>query len=125
MEFEKMFFKLDDENLDTAGAAAKVLEGHGGIFFDLFKGLQTDNPTLRSNCFQVLTIVAEKNPEKIFDEWDFSQELGDKGIGSLLLLYRETHNKSRILEFVKQQLQGTNPLNRSKDTEFLRACASV
>lgn len=115
-----MYFHLDASDLDIEGAAAKVLEGHGGIFLDLFKGLESDEEILRSNCSKVLTIVGEKDPERIFSKWTFlTKELGDDAIESLEKFYEESQEKQRILDWVKLLSQNKNSETQRKGKEFL------
>ncbi|MHA2059995.1 MAG: hypothetical protein ACW976_04370 [Candidatus Ranarchaeia archaeon] len=77
-----MFFDLKDVNLDIDGAAAKIMDGHGGIFEDVLKGLLTRNETLRHNCYKVLLKISEKDPERLYPKWDFFVDLLKEGTTS-------------------------------------------
>jgi len=59
-----MLSELESKGVDIVNIAAKALDD-ATLLSELLKGLQSKNDTLRSNCFQVLHYISEKNPPAI------------------------------------------------------------
>ena len=65
-----MLSELKRKGTDIANIAVKALDD-ATLLSELFKGLQSKNDALRSNCFHVLHYISEKNPQRLYSQWDF------------------------------------------------------
>ena len=65
-----MLSELESQGVDVVKIAVTALDD-AMLLSELLKGLQSKNDTLRSNCFQVLHYISEKNPQRLYSQWDF------------------------------------------------------
>ena len=65
-----MLSGLEREGVDIANTALKAVED-AELLSELLNGLRSKKDTLRSNCFQVLHYISEKNPYILYSKWAF------------------------------------------------------
>ena len=65
-----MLRELERKGRDLANIAVKALED-AKFLSELLNGLYSKKDTVRSNCFQVIYHISEKNPHILYNEWDF------------------------------------------------------
>jgi len=61
---------LERKGVNIANTALKALDD-AELLSELLNGLHSKKDTLRSNCFQVLHYISEKNPYILYSKWDF------------------------------------------------------
>jgi hypothetical protein len=64
-----MLSELESKGVDIVNIAVKALDDTK-LLSELLKMLQSKNDTLRSNCFQVLHYLSEKNSQRLYLQWD-------------------------------------------------------
>ena len=67
-------YDLAEKNIDVEGLAQNALTD-GELFQELIKGVQSTDDTTRQNSFKTLQIIAENQPEFLYPQWDYFQEM--------------------------------------------------
>lgn len=65
---------LDEKNIDVEKLARKAVNNQE-LFQELKAGVRSkDNPT-RQNSFKAMQVIAQENPDFLYGEWDYFQEM--------------------------------------------------
>ena len=67
-------YDLDEKNIDVERLAQDALNNEE-LFQELLRGVQSEDDTTRQNSFKSLQIIAEENPQFLYSEWDYFQEM--------------------------------------------------
>jgi len=67
-------YVLEEKNIDVEGLARDVLTDDD-LLQELMNGVRSKDDTIRQNSFKALQLVAEKNPDFLYPEWDYFQEM--------------------------------------------------
>lgn len=67
-------YKLDDKMVDVNKLAQDTLLDRN-LLNELLTGVKSKDNTIRSNSFQTLLIISEKQPEFLYPQWDYFLEL--------------------------------------------------
>jgi len=73
-----MLPELEEKGANISNIASRALED-SELFSELLKGLLSKRDTYRFNCFEVLHLISEKNPNVLYPEWDFFTALLESG----------------------------------------------
>jgi len=65
-----MISNLQNKNIDPKKYAEKITK-KPDLIKQYLEGLLSKNETFRYNCFKVLYVVSEKNPDILYPYWDF------------------------------------------------------
>lgn len=65
---------LDEKNIDVEGLAKEAVTDEE-LFQELLEGVRSKDNTHRQNSFKTLQIIAENEPEFLYSEWDYFQEM--------------------------------------------------
>lgn len=67
-------YDLDEKNIDVEGLAQDAITNEE-LFQELLRGARSKDDTTRQNSFKSLQIIAEANPQFLYSEWDYFQEM--------------------------------------------------
>jgi len=67
-------YDLDEKNIDVEGLAQDAINNEE-LFQELLRGTRSKDDTTRQNSFKSLQIIAEVNPQFLYSEWDYFQEM--------------------------------------------------
>ncbi|BDZ68345.1 hypothetical protein [Methanobacterium ferruginis] len=67
-------YNLEGKNIDVEGLARDALNNED-LFQEMMNGVRSKDNNIRENCFKTLQLVAENNPEFLYHEWDYFQEM--------------------------------------------------
>ncbi|MFA0834286.1 MAG: hypothetical protein ACC609_09800 [Methanobacterium formicicum] len=65
---------LNEKNIDVEGLARDAVNDND-TFQELKDGVRSKDNTIRQNSFKVMQKIAEENPEFLYSEWDYFQEM--------------------------------------------------
>jgi len=65
---------LDEKNIDVEKLARKALN-NPDLFQELKAGVRFKDNTTRQNSFKAMQFIAQENPESLYGEWDYFQEM--------------------------------------------------
>ena len=67
-------YDFDEKNIDVEGLAQDAITNEE-LFQELLRGARSKDDTTRQNSFKSLQIIAEANPQFLYSEWDYFQEM--------------------------------------------------
>lgn len=65
---------LNEKNIDLEGLARDAVNDND-IFQELKEGVRSKDNTIRQNSFKAMQLIAEENPDFLYPEWDYFQEM--------------------------------------------------
>lgn len=65
---------LNEKNMDVEGLAREAVNDKE-LFQELKGGVRSKDNTIRQNSFKAMQLIAEENPEFLYPEWDYFQEM--------------------------------------------------
>jgi hypothetical protein len=65
---------LNEKNMDVEGLARDAVNDKD-IFHELKEGVRSKDNTIRQNSFKAMQIIAEEDPDFLYGEWDYFQEM--------------------------------------------------
>lgn len=67
-------YDLEDKMLDVEGLARDAMSD-GELFNELLSGVKSKDNTIRSNSFQALLAISRDNPDFLYPQWGYFQEM--------------------------------------------------
>ncbi len=67
-------YNLDDKNIDVEALAGNALTDNE-LFQELLISVRSKDNTIRQNSFKTLQIIAEKDPDFLYPQWDYFHEM--------------------------------------------------
>ena len=67
-------YNLDDKMLDIEKLAQEAHENNN-LLNELLLGVKSKDNTIRSNSFKVLQVISEEDPEFLYPQWDYFQDM--------------------------------------------------
>ncbi len=67
-------YDFDEKNINVEGLAQDAITNEE-LFQELLRGARSKDDTTRQNSFKSLQIIAEANPQFLYSEWDYFQEM--------------------------------------------------
>jgi len=68
-----MISDLQNKNIDPKTHAEKIIK-KPELIKQYLDGLLSKNETYRYNCFKIIYIISEKNPDVLYPYWDFFED---------------------------------------------------
>ena len=65
---------LDEKNIDVEKLARKAVN-NPDIFQELKAGVRSNDNTTRQNSFKAMQVIAQENPDFLYGEWGYFQEM--------------------------------------------------
>lgn len=65
---------LDEKNIDVEKLAREAVNNQE-LFQELKAGVRSKDNTTRQNSFKAMQVIAQENPEFLYGEWDYFQEM--------------------------------------------------
>ena len=65
---------LDEKNIDVEKLARKALNSQD-LFQELKEGVRSKDNTTRQNSFKAVQVIAQEDPDFLYKEWDYFQEM--------------------------------------------------
>ncbi|MBI5460510.1 hypothetical protein [Methanobacterium sp.] len=65
---------LNEKNMDVGGLAREAVNDKE-LFQELKEGVRSKDNTIRQNSFKAMQIIAEEDPDFLYSEWDYFQEM--------------------------------------------------
>ena len=65
---------LKEKNIDVEGLARDAVNDKE-LFQELKEGVRSKDNTIRQNSFKAMQVIAEKNPQFMYPEWDYFHEM--------------------------------------------------
>ena len=65
---------LNEKNMDVEGLAREAVNDKE-LFQELREGVRSKDNTIRQNSFKAMQIIAEEDPDFLYSEWDYFQEM--------------------------------------------------
>jgi len=113
---------LDEKNIDVEKLARKAVN-NPDIFWELKAGVRSKDNTTRQNSFKAMQVIAQENPDFLYGEWEYFQEMlnSPNNYHKYIAIYIlasltsvDTDNKfERIFDDYYQVLAGDKAMNAS------------